>query len=90
MKMKPEHYRHMANAIKVLITDRPKDIADHIKAVVKSGNYKNLKKRVRWDMHHESNLLRFTCDILYKYLHDDHIDTALRSIMGEYNFYNEL
>ena len=41
-------------------------------------------KRYRWDLARDSGLLRFICDTLYTYLNDDHIDTALRSVVKPY------
>lgn len=41
-------------------------------------------KRIRWDYFHAAGqpALRFLCDVLYKYMNDTHIDTALKSIVG--------
>ena len=82
MKMTKEHYEHMKAAISTL--DK-----ESILATAKTvTNYKDLNERMRWYMANQAGLLRFTCDVLYKYLNDDHIDTALKSIMKEldYNF----
>ena len=38
-------------------------------------------KRLRWDILRNAGLMNFVCDILYKYLDDSHIDTALRTVM---------
>jgi len=45
-------------------------------------------KRYRWNLVFMAGLVRdpksctrFICDVLYEYLTDDHIDTALRSIV---------
>lgn len=40
-------------------------------------------KRWRWDLMYAAGLTRWTCDTLYKYLNDDHIDSALRRILGD-------
>ncbi len=80
MKMTKEHYDHMKAAIDTL--DR-----DAMFATVKTvTNYKDLNMRMRWYMANQAGLLRFTCDTLYKYLNDDHIDTALKRIMKELNY----
>ena len=38
-------------------------------------------KQFRWDCAHAAGLTKFFCDELYKYLNDEHIDSALRSII---------
>lgn len=50
--------------------------------------YKNLNltdKRFRWDVWNacQSRDFSFTCDALYKYVNDDHIDTALKNLMKD-------
>ena len=39
-------------------------------------------KRYRWDITYAAGLTPFICDVLYKYLNDDNIDTALRNIVA--------
>ena len=38
-------------------------------------------KRFRWDLANAAGLIPFFCDTLYQYMNDEHIDTALRSIV---------
>ena len=41
-------------------------------------------KRVRWDYFHAAGkpALEFLCRTLYQYMNDDHMDTALKAIVG--------
>jgi hypothetical protein len=41
-------------------------------------------KRVRWDYFHGTGQegLRFLCDVLYPYMNDEHMDTALKHVVG--------
>ena len=57
--------------------------------VHKAAVTKDMNKRYRWDLFfigeghrrpHEPTV-KWMCDVLYTYLNDDHIDTALRSIV---------
>lgn len=83
MKITQEHCNHMKKAIGAL--DRGK-VNAHASAVKSSGRYKDFSKRMRWDLWYMADLTSFACDTLYNYLHDDHIDTALRSIMKDLNY----
>lgn len=80
MKIKPEHYEHIKNAIDSL--DREK-IATHSKNVRESGKFKDFEKRMRWDLSYACGLTQFFCDNIYSYAHDDHIDTALKTAVSE-------
>jgi len=39
-------------------------------------------KRYQWDITWKAGLTTFICDVLYKYLNDDHIQTALNRIVN--------
>jgi len=90
MKIKPEHYEHMKTEIDRVCFVYADEISLHIETVKKFKKYKDLKKRIRWDMFNTAQLTNFACNTLYKYLNDDHIDTALRKIMGDKDFYKNL
>ena len=90
MKIKSEHYDHMVKEINRFIYVYMDEIPRHIKTVIHFGKYQNLKKRIRWDICTSAGLLDFITGTLYVYLNDTHIDTALRSIMADYDFYKEL
>lgn len=68
MKIKPEHVDHMRAAMAPVIA-RYKQPAEHS------------AKRYRWDVARAAGLIPFITDTLYTYANDDHIDTALRSIL---------
>jgi hypothetical protein len=79
MKITNEHLEHMRQAIKPL-----KDkIPQHIVYLRSDEREKDIHKRLRWDLFHAAKLDKFACDELYKYMNDDHIDTALKSIVGK-------
>lgn len=71
MKITPEHYEVMREAIEPLINETER----------KSYEAAGLsQKRYRWDLWRKAGLLKFTVGELYQYLDDTHIDTALRKI----------
>jgi len=90
MKIKPEHYSHMKTEIDRVCFVYAEEIPKHIAQVKQLGRYHDLKKRIRWDMFNTAQLTSFACDTLYDYLNDEHIDTALRSIMTDKEFYKNL
>lgn len=74
MKMKQEHYDYLKAAI---------EKAYDLNPGITYETYKNAglsAMRYRWDCLHAANILTWTCDVLYTYLHDTHIDTALKAI----------
>lgn len=85
MKMLPEHYetikKHFADAG---ITAQY--LAHHrtfLESPENTRPARDLEMRIRWDAFHKAVPVRFTCDVLYSYCNDDHIDTALRKIVSE-------
>ncbi len=72
MKMTPEHYQHLRDAI------TPLDTPEHRSAYAAKGY---TAKRYRWDLMYAARLSQWACDNLYSYLNDDHIDTALKRIV---------
>lgn len=82
MKIKPEDLQEITALVKPL--DTPE-----IRAKYKAGDYPraelvhNKDMRYRWDLLWMADPVkrRAWFDRVYKYAHDDHIDTALRSIV---------
>ena len=76
MKMKPADFDALRNAIENAFPHNGKDYAHwrHCYRVVSHSD-----ERFRWDCLHLSG---FNTRPLYAYLHDSHIDTALRRIIG--------
>jgi len=79
MKIKPEHYAHMLEAIRPL---QPK-LAGHREYLKTDSRVKDLEKRLRWDALWASKITQWLSDTVYKYANDDHVDTALKQIMKE-------
>lgn len=72
MKIKQEHYEHLEALIKPLDTPLAREYAIR-------QEFTN--KRYRWDLLWQAKTSQWIVDNLYKYMHDGHIDTALRSIV---------
>lgn len=82
MKITPEHYQHLKNAIRLSHT--PERVAAHRAFIVKEGRAKDVDMRLRWDLAYSSpGLSAWISANIYPYANDDHLDTALRSIMRE-------
>ena len=77
MKMKPEHFNYILNKIKQLNMN----IKSHREFLIKEDKAKDIEKRLRWDLFWAAGLHTYTRDILYKYINDDHIDTALKNVV---------
>ena len=72
MKMLPEHFEHLRARLATVDTDFHR------------GRYANAgytTKRYQWDAVRYAGLMPWLCDTLYKYLNDDHIQTALNKII---------
>jgi hypothetical protein len=80
MKIQPEHYTIMHDAIAALPRDA---VAAHKAGLVNDPRVKDLGKRFRWDLLNAAHLIPFVCDTIYSYANDTHIDTALRAIVTE-------
>lgn len=80
MKMRPEHYGIL---LKGFLELQPK-IAGHRAYIISEGKGGDLDKRLRWDIYHAVCRQHETLvNDLYSYLHDKHIDTALKSVMRD-------
>jgi hypothetical protein len=80
MKMKSEHYMILKEAIDCVLSENRHLTKD---AYIQNGFS---AMRFRWDIFYKASrnpyLMphRFVSDVLYKYLNDKHIDTALKKI----------
>ncbi len=84
MKMKPEHYEALKKAMRPIV--KSKTWPDHLVFIKTETKAKDPEKRARWDALFASRTKlppHFINDVLYAYLDDTHIDTALKSIMRE-------
>jgi hypothetical protein len=80
MKIKPEHYEYIKQAIEALPRDR---VLAHKEALKNDARVKDLDKRFRWDLLFASQSSVYIADTLYNYMDDKHIDTALRAIVKD-------
>jgi len=82
MKIKPDHIKHMRDAIvETCIRLGIERLQAHRAALAACEHVKDPDKRYRWDLFYASGLVSFQCDTLYQYANDEHIDTALRHIV---------
>lgn len=80
MKIKPEHYNHVKQAIEAI----PRDMIEVRKEALKNDSrVKDWEKRFRSDLAYGAKLSGWISDNLYSYMDDTHLDTALRSIVKE-------
>ena len=83
MKVKPEHYAVLRDALRPLVTS--KAFADYRERLKEDG-IKDPEMRARWDaLWAVSSDLppNFISGVLYAYCDDSHVDTALRAIVKE-------
>lgn len=80
MKITPNHYNQMKQAIEAIPTELK---YMHFESLKLDNRVKDINKRFRWDCFNCAGLTQFACDNLYSYLNDAHIDTALKSIIPE-------
>jgi len=92
MKMTKEHYDILKEGMQKALEDlKQKGInnkAEFVNYYIKNNIGINPKNRACFDLLRASkinndNSTRFICDVLYKYLNDNHINTALNKIMNE-------
>jgi len=75
LKIKQEHYKELARRVLSEIDAHP------------LSEYRALglsEKRWRWDMVYRSGSINWLVEVLYKYLDDTHIDSALRRIVRDH------
>ena len=77
MKIKAEHFATLKSLIESVKAQTP--VSEYAKA-----NPTFSPKRVRWDYYHATGAAgrELLCGTLYQYMNDDHMDTALRAIVG--------
>ena len=79
MKITKEHYEGLKTWIKPFAGQ----IEQRRQAIISEGKAQDVEKRLRWDLLWASKQTDFVCKVLYLYLNDDHIDTALKQIVKE-------
>jgi hypothetical protein len=79
MKIRPEHYAHLRNALAPFAAEIPTIRA----GILAEGKAKDVEMRLRWDLTYRANLTSWICKNIYDYCDDTHVDTALRAIMRE-------
>lgn len=83
MKMTQQHFAEMQEAVHRVLKENP-GVFDEYKRAGLSD------KRLRWDVLRTAKTVggmpevRWICDVCYPYLNDDHIDTALRQCVSNY------
>lgn len=79
MKMKPEHYEKLRDSISAILAEKPDSASKYQSAGLSH-------KRFRWDCvwAMPRDIRQPWFDEVYKYCHDEHIDTALRAIVPPY------
>jgi hypothetical protein len=84
MKIQKDHYEILLQAAKQVKESYPDFTPENY---VKNKLGKDHAKRFRWDLSYgmkkflpESN---FICDVLYAYMNDTHLDTALKNLVKE-------
>lgn len=85
MKIKPEDYATLEKALKEVVARNPDLERRYGKAGFSHTRY-------RWDMLNGAVIdgkasTYFICDVLYKYINDSHIDTALKKILPPADFW---
>ena len=85
MKMTAEHYETIKTAMQTIPVV---DLLAHRDYIIAEGKAQDVDKRLRWDCLHASGVKLGDgrgCSGLpvYSYLHDSHIDTALKQIIKE-------
>lgn len=81
LKITREHYALLETACRAVLAEKPDARAQYARAGLS-------QMRFRWDVLYASKIngargVLWISDTLYSYLNDDHIDSALRRIVGE-------
>ena len=80
MKVTKEHYEYIKQAFASLDVE---SINKHKANVLASGKYKDFNTRIVFDIARAAGLLKFVCEVLYKYVDDSHIETAYKAAAKE-------
>jgi len=83
MKITNEHYDHIKTELSKLDYET---VLKHKASLIAAQDYKDLNTRMVYDCARAAGLLRFTVDVLYKYVDDSHIKTALIKAGKELNY----
>lgn len=83
MKIQSEHYDYIKSKLSELDFET---VIKHKENLIKHKDYKDLNTRLAYDCARAAGLLRFTVDVLYKYIDDSHIKTALIKASKELNY----
>ena len=82
MKIKPEHLARLKELVEPL--DTPQRRIQYLKGdFANADKVKDLNKRYRWDLFWLADGKATTVKEMYVYMNDDHIDTALKSIVKD-------
>lgn len=74
MKIKPEHFEECRKMLEHNGLDTTENRARYKAAGLSDMRY-------RWDIFRLSGGIEFLCKELYKYMNDEHMDTALRKLV---------
>ena len=89
MKIKPEHYAAILSGMQAAVDRLGRDhVAKYQHDLRTVPHVGDPAKRFRWDLFRAAGLITWSCDTLYPYANDTHIDTALRSVVRELGFAN--
>lgn len=81
MKIKPEHYKYLSDAITAVLDRNPTAVARYERGdFPRATAVKDLQKRFCFDLLAAAQISMWVCDELYPYCDDSHIYTALRRI----------
>lgn len=80
MKIKAEHLAYMEKAISKIPAHK---VAAHRQFIVNEGKAQDIDKRLRWDLSYYAGLTAWISENIYPYANDEHLDTALRSIIDK-------
>ena len=79
LKIRVNDYLYLEKTIKDKLSNLGLTIEEANSKCIESGYS---EKAVRWYLLRGCGLTSFVCDTLYKYLNDNHIDSALRAIIS--------
>jgi len=81
MKIKPEHLEHLRKEISEVL-----ELYDGLVSEYENGQFprsdrvKDLQKRFCFDLLFGAGLCKYVSDVLYPYMNDDHLYTALKAV----------
>ncbi len=79
MKMKPHHFVTLKTEIKKVLTENPKIVQLYESGqFLKSDKVKDLQRRFCFDLLYKAGLNSWVSNMLYTYLDDNNIYTALK------------